>query len=202
MNDYVCLQISGQYEPGYFTDHEENEEEEEDLTDDPPDSPDDDNYASSFERWFNFMRRNRRNRRATTRRSPSDDRDDVDGSENTASETDIGNFPPHGLPPDSDPDGGDRDPEPDAKRQRVSDNETFGGVPSSSSGSMPPLINVAAAIPCAAASPLSLTSHPLYHANQKGEEDTNDQRTETATVTTLPPPGGKARLFNRGASQP
>ena len=125
------------------------------------------------------MRRNRRNRRAIIRRSPNDDRDDVDGSENTASETDIGNLPPHGLPPDCDPDGGDHDPEPDAKRQRVTDNEAIDDIPSSSSGSVP-LINVAAAIPCAAASPLSLTSHPLYHANQTGEEDTNDQRTENS----------------------
>ncbi len=101
MTDYVRLQVGGQYEPGYFTENEENAEEE-DLTDDPPDSPDDDSYASSFELWFNSMRRNLRNRRATTRRSPDDDRDDVDGSENTASETDIGNFPPHGLHPDYD----------------------------------------------------------------------------------------------------
>ena len=186
MNDYVCLQIQGQSEPGYFTEHEENEEEE-DLTDDPTDSPTDDDYASSFQRWFNLMRRNRRDRRATIRRSPNDDRDDVDGSENTASETDIGNFPPRGLCPHSDPIGGDPDPEPDAKRQRVSNNETLGGVPSSSSGSVPPLINVAAAIPCAAAAPLSLASHPLYqrgaegddnHADRTEEEDTNDQQTE------------------------
>ena len=128
-----------------------------------------------------FMRRNRQNRRATRRRSPNDDRDDVDGSENTASETDIGNLLPHGLPPDSDPDGGDHDPEPDAKRQRVNDNEAIDDIPSSSSsGSVPPLINVAAAIPCAAASPLSLSSHPLYHASQSSEEDTNDQQNENS----------------------
>ena len=126
------------------------------------------------------MRRNRRYRRATIRRSPNDDRDDVDGSENTASETDIGNLPPHGLPPDCDPDGGDHDPEPDAKRQRVTDSDTVADAPSSSSGFVPPLINVAAAVPCAAASPLSLTSHPLYHTDQTGEEDTNDQQTENS----------------------
>ena len=133
------------------------------------------------------MRRNRRDRRAAIRRSPNDDRDDVDGSENTASETDVGNLPLHGLRPDSDPIDGDPDPEPDAKRQRVSDNETLCGVPSSSSGSIPPLINVAAATPCAAAGPLSLVSHPLYQrgaggndnrADQTYEEDTNDQQAE------------------------
>ena len=133
------------------------------------------------------MRRNRQKRRVTIRRSPNDDRDDVDGSENTASETDVGNLPLHGLRPDSDPVGGDHDPGPNAKRQRVSDNETLGGVPSLSFGSMPPLINIAAATPCAAASPLSLVSHPLYqrgaggndnHADQTYEEDTNDQQAE------------------------
>ena len=99
---------------------------------------------------------------------------------NTASETDLGNLPMHGPPPDYDPDGGNHDPEPDAKRQRVTDNEAVADTPSSSSGLVPPLINVAAAIPCAAASPLSLTSHPLYHTNQTGEEDTNDRQTENS----------------------
>ena len=126
------------------------------------------------------MRRNRRNRRATARRSPNDDRDDVDGSENTASETDVGNLPAHGPPRDYDHDGGNQDPEPDAKRQRVTDNEAVDDRPSSSSGSMPPLVNVAAAIPCAAASPLSLSSHPLDHASQTSEEDANDQQNENS----------------------
>ena len=35
VGDYVRLQVNGNYEPGYFTEHEENEEEE-DFTDDPP----------------------------------------------------------------------------------------------------------------------------------------------------------------------
>ena len=174
LDDYVSLQIGGQYEPGYFTETEGNEVEE-DFADDLSEDldPDDDAYASSFERWFNLMRRNRRNRRATDRHSPSDDRDDVDGSENTASETNTGNLPAHGPPQNSDSDEDILDPEPDAKRSRLADDEAAVARPSSSSGSMPRLIDAAAAVPCAAANMLSLSSHPLYR-----EEDTNDQQNE------------------------
>ena len=167
MEDYVRLQVNGEYEPGYFTEHEENEEEEEeeeeeDPTDDPPVSLSTNEYASSFQQWFNLMLRRRRDRRNAARQSPDDDRDDVDGSENTASETDVGNFPPVGVCPGSDSDHGVQEPgsEPDLKRQRTDDHNPH-CVQSSSSGSMPPLINVAAAVPCAAANPLSLVSHPL-----------------------------------------
>ena len=174
LDDYVSLQVRGQYEPGYFTETEGNEVEEQfaDDSSEEPD-PDDDIYASSFERWFNLMRRNRRNRRSTDVRSPNDNRDDVDGSENTASETNVGNFPAQGPPQSDDSDEDILDPEPDAKRTRLADDEAAAARPSSSSGSMPRLIDAAAAVPCAAATPLSLSSHPLYR-----EEDTNDQQNE------------------------
>ena len=68
------------------------------------------------------------------------------------------------------------DPEPDPKRSRLADDEAAVTRPSSSSGSMPRLIDAAAAVPCAAASLLSLSSHPLYR-----EEDTNDQQNEVST---------------------
>ena len=169
LDDYVSLQVRGQYEPGYFTETEGNAAD--DSSEEP--DPDDDVYASSFERWFNLMRRNRRNRRSTDIRSPNDDRDDVDGSENTASETNIGNFPSQGPPRSDDSDEDVLDPEPDAKRSRLSNSDAATARPSSSSGSMPRLIDAAAAIPCAAATPLSLSSHPLY-----SEENTNDHENE------------------------
>ena len=188
MEDYVRLQVNGEYEPGYFTEHEENEEEEERLTDDPPVNPSTDEYNSSFQQWFNLMLRRRRDRRNAARQSPDDDRDDVDGSKNTASETDVGNFPPVGVCPGSESDHSIHEPdsEPDHKRQRTDDNDPH-CVQSSSSGSMPPLINAAAAIPCAAANPLSLVSHPLYqqgngdnddHAVQNIDDDTNDHQAD------------------------
>ena len=111
MKDYVRLQASGEYEPGYFTDHEENEEEE-DLADDPPVSLTVNENASSFQQWFELMLRNRQSRRNTARQSPDEDRDDVDGSENTASETDVGNFPSVGICPGSDSDHGKHEPDP------------------------------------------------------------------------------------------
>ena len=43
------------------------------------------------------MLRNRQNRRNAVRQSPDDDHDDVDGSEDTASETNVDNFPLDGV---------------------------------------------------------------------------------------------------------
>ena len=115
MNDYITLQIGGQFE---IVDGQigEGYEVEEAFTDDLPEdlSPDNDAYASSFERWFNLMRGNRQNRRAVDRHSSNDDHDDVDGSENT---TNVGNFPAREPPHDSDSDENILDPEP-AKRSR------------------------------------------------------------------------------------
>ena len=182
LDDYVSLQVGGQYEPGYFTETEGNEVED-NLADDSSEDldPDDDIYASSFERWFNLMRRNRRNRRSADRRSPNDDRDDVDGSENTASETNVGNFPAQGPPQDDDSDEDILEPEPNAKRSRLADDEAAAAGPSCSSSSMPRLIDAAAAVPCAAATPLSLSSHPLYR-----ERDTNDQQNEDSNRDNAP----------------
>ena len=172
MDDYVSLQIRGQYEPGYFTETEGHEVEEQFADDSSdPSEPGDDTYASSFERWFNLMRRNRRNRRATNIRSPNDDRDDVDGSECTASEEDVGNFPERGPPRDREQDNSR--PEPSSKRMRLSDEEAAAAGRSSSSSSAPRLVDTAAAVPCAAATPLSLSSHPLYQ-----QRNTNDQQNE------------------------
>ena len=174
MDDYVSLQVGGQYEPGYFTETEGNEVEEQFADDSSdPSEPGDDVYASSFERWFNLMRRNRRNRRATNIRSPNDDRDDVDGSENTASEEDVGNFPVRGPQRDRTRDEDDSEPEPSTKRVRLSVEEAATAVRSSSSSSMPRLVDAAAAVPCAAATPLSLSSHPLYQ-----QRNTNDRQNE------------------------
>ena len=127
------------------------------------------------------MRRNRHNRRSTDIRSPNDDRDDVDGSENTASETDVGNFPAQGPPSDEASDEDNLGPEPSAKRLRLSDEEAAAAGASSSSSSMPRLIDAAAAVPCAAATPLSLSSHPLYR-----ERDTNDQQNEDSNRDNAP----------------
>ena len=201
MIDYACLQIGGQYEPGYFTENEENEEEE-DLTDDPPDSPDDDAYASSFERWFNFMRRNRRNRRATARRSPNDDRDDVDGSENTASETDIGNLPTHCHR---------------ATTTLMKATMTLSQMPNGSGSPTTKLSMIYRhrhLVQCHLSSTLLRLSRaplPARSASLATLSITRVRRvrkmqmfnkTRTATVTTLPPLGGMARLFVRGESQP
>ena len=171
-----------QFEPGYFTDTEGGTVEEvtADDSSDPPE-PGDDIYASSFERWFNQMRRNRRNRRSESIRSPNDDRDDVDGSENTASEEDVGNFPVQGPPRDEASYEDDSEPGPSAKRVRLSEGEAATAGPSSSSSSMPRLVDAAAAIPCAAATPLSLSSHPLYQ-----ERDTNDQQNEDSNRDNAP----------------
>ena len=171
MGDYVCLQVNGNYEPGYFTEHEENEEEE-DLTDDSPVDLTVNEIASSCQQWFALMLRNRRHRRNAERRCPDDDHDDVDGSENAASETNASNFPLTEVHHDNDSDCGEPepDPEPELKRQRV-DNEESDHAQVSSSGSLPPLITVAAAVPCAAANPLSLVSHPLYQSGAGGENN-------------------------------
>ena len=171
MDNYVRLHVNGNYEPGYFTEHEENEEEE-DLADDPPVNLTVNENASSFQQWFALMLRNRRNRRNAERRCPDDDRDDVDGSENTASQTNASNFPSTEVRRDNDSDRGEPepDPEPELKRQRV-DNDDSDHAQVSSSGSLPPLITVAAAVPCAAANPLSLSSHPLYQSGAGGEDN-------------------------------
>ena len=169
MGDYVRLQVNGNYEPGYFTEHEENEEEE-DLTDDPPVDLAINENASSFQQWYALILRNRRNRRNAEQRHPDNDRDDVDGSENTASEANASYFPSTEAHPDADSDHGEPepDPEPELKRQRT-DNEDITDAQVSSSGSLPPLITVAAAIPCAAANPLSQISHPFYRSGADAE---------------------------------
>ena len=182
VGDYVRLQVNGNHEPGYFTEHEVNEEEV-DLTDDPPVDLAINENASSFQQWYALMLRNRRNRRNAEQRRPDDDRDDVDGSENTASEANASYLPSTEAHPDADSDPGEPepDPEPELKRQRI-DNEDITDAQASSSGSLPPLITVAAAIPCAAANPLSQISHPLYQSDADGEgnpaerdDDGNDE---------------------------
>ena len=138
------------------------------------------------------MLRNRRNRRNAERRGPDDDHDDVDGSEDTASETNASNFPSTEVHRDNDSDCGEPepDPEPELKRQRV-DNDDSDHAQVSSSGSLPPLITVAAAVPCAAANPLSLVSHPLYQRgagndnnpaeqNHDNEDDAFDHQAENS----------------------
>ena len=62
MGDYVRLQVNGNYERGYFMEHEENEEEE-DFTDDPPVDLALSENGSSFQQWYALMLRSRRNRR-------------------------------------------------------------------------------------------------------------------------------------------
>ena len=182
LDDYITLQVGVQFEPGYFTDTEEGTIDIviPDDSSDPPET-DDDVYASSFERWYNQLRRNRRNRRSESIRSPNDDRDDVDGSENTASEEDVGNFPVQGPPRDEASDEDDSEPEPSAKRVRLSEEEAATAGPSSSSSSMPRLVDAAAAVPCAAATPLSLSSHPLYQ-----QRNTNDQQNEDSNRDDAP----------------
>ena len=182
LDDYTTLQVGVQFEPGYFTDTEGGTVEEvtADDSSDPPE-PGDDTYASSFERWFNQMRRNRRNRRSESIRSPNDNHDDVDGSENTASEEDVGNFPVQGPQLDEASDRDDSEQAPSAKRMRLSAEEAAIAVRSSSSSSMPRLVDAAAAVPCAAATPLSLSSHPLYQ-----ERDTNDQQNDDSNRDNAP----------------
>ena len=54
------------------------------------------------------------------------------------------------------------DPEPELKRRRVNETkEVLSASQASSSGSLPPIINVATAVPCATANPFSQVSHPL-----------------------------------------
>ena len=181
LDDYTTLQIGEQFEQGYFTDTEGGtvEEATADDSSDPPE-PGDDIYASSFERWFNQIRRNRRARRSESIRSPNDDRDDVDGRENTASEEDVGNFPVRGPQRDRERDEDDSEPEPSTKRVRLSEEEAATAVRSSSSSSIPRLVDAAAAVPCAAATPLSLSSHPLYQQrNTVDQQNENSDRDET-----------------------
>ena len=65
------------------------------------------------------MLRNRQNRRNAVRQSPDDDHDDVDGSEDTASETNVDNFPLEEGRPGSDSDCGEPEPDPEPERSRV-----------------------------------------------------------------------------------
>ena len=85
------------------------------------------------------MLRNRRSRRNAEQRHPDYDRDDVDVSENTGSETNANYFPSTEAHPDADSDHGEPepDPEPELKRQRL-DHEDITDAQVSSPGSLTP----------------------------------------------------------------
>ena len=114
--------------------------------------------------------RNIRDSKINNERQREDaDIDDVCGSENTDSE--VANAieagwelvgPGVGDNPIRSDDSAEPDPEPDTKRRKIDPiRELLSDAQASSSGSLPPLINVAAAVPCAAANPFSQVSHPL-----------------------------------------
>ena len=103
---------------------------------------------------------------------------DVCGSETTDSEVANAIEAGWGLDPEAGDDAirsdddaePEPDPEPDIKRRKIDETtELLSDAQASSYGSLPPLINVATAVPCAAANPFSQVSPPLYQHVADGE---------------------------------